>query len=110
MFLYELFPSKVAALVGVDYAGLKGDAKLLESCQHLQNAAYWGRKFVALKVYLLSKTFSMLPIKVNTVVPQLSSRVLMNFVNCKGGSLFEVLLVLEGRLFIQMSLRTMQVK
>ena len=104
--VYEIFPLKVAALVGVDYAGLKGDAKLLEGCQNLQNAAYWGRKFVALKVYLLFRAFPCK--KMNTVIPRLSARALIICLVAKVGAYSRGTYTRE-HLFMQMVFRASNV-
>eukprot|EP00795_Rhopilema_esculentum_P003310 gene3310-1645_t len=43
---------EAGALIGVDYAGLRSDTELLKACQQLQDCAYWGKKFVSLKIPL----------------------------------------------------------
>eukprot|EP00112_Aurelia_sp_Birch-Aquarium-sp1_P012599 Seg265.5 transcript_id=Seg265.5/GoldUCD/mRNA.D3Y31 product="Kinetochore-associated protein 1" protein_id=Seg265.5/GoldUCD/D3Y31 len=41
---------QAAALIGVDYAGLRANDKLLTTFQQLQDCAYWGKKFATLKI------------------------------------------------------------
>eukprot|EP00794_Sanderia_malayensis_P020311 gene20311-22310_t len=41
---------ETAALIGVVYAGLTNNKSLLKVCQQLQDSAYWGRKFIQLKI------------------------------------------------------------
>ncbi len=49
---FQLF--QTAARIGIDYAGLKNNLALLNSCKQLQDSAYWGRQFVSLKVIIIS--------------------------------------------------------